>query len=320
MRIKQLLILLLLSSGVILGFEKTGTTSFQFLKVMTTARAYAMAGAYTTVANKSDAVFWNPAGLTTVETFSASAGYTDWFMDVAHYSFSAAYSYNNVGTFAVFGMFSDIGSIEETTVSGLGFVNGKYVPGLTGRTFSPSSMVFGISYARDLNDRFTFGINLKYAREDLVYQSAGVLIFDGGLTYKTGFKSIVIGAALNNFGPEVKFVDRGYPLPQTLSLGISSKIIGGDDPLLTDIGANSLILAYDMLQPRDYGQQHVIGMEYSFEEMFFLRSGYKFNGDQEGLSFGAGIEFKGYSVDYAYSDFGEYLDTVHRISIGINVN
>lgn len=320
MLLRKTILIICITATSLLGFEKVGTTSFQFLKVMTTARAYAMGGAYTSIANSSDAVFWNPAGITKLSNFGMTAGYADWFMDVGHYSFSAAYTMPDVGTFGAFALFSDIGTIEETTVANLGFVNGVYNPGLTGRSFSPSSMVIGLSYARDLNDRFTFGINVKYAREDLVYESAGVLIFDGGFIYNTGFRSIVIGASLRNFGPEVKFIDRSYPLPQTLTLGISTKLFGGVEPLIANTGKHSFLIAYDMEQPRDYDQQHNVGGEYSFDDMLFIRGGYKFNGDQEGLSFGGGLLYNGIKVDYGYSDFGEYLDSVHRFSLGFAIN
>ncbi len=318
-RIKYFFIILLACS-TLFGFEKVGTTSFQFLKVITTARAYGMGGAYTTIVNSSDAVFWNPAGLTKVNGLGVSAGYADWFLDVGQYSLSVAYTLDDVGTFGLFALYSDVGSIQETRVSALGFVDGKYNPGLTGRTFSPTSTAIGISFARDLNDRFTFGINAKYAHEDLIYKSAGVLAFDGGLIYKTGFRSIIIGASLRNFGPEVKFIDRSYPLPQTLSLGISTMLFSEADPLISDVGDHSLLVSYDMEQPRDFGQQHNFGMEYSFDNIFFIRGGYRFNGDQEGLSFGAGLFYGGYKIDYAYSDFGEYLDSVHRFSVGLNIN
>ena len=91
------IIVFLLSVSQASDFEKVGTTSFQFLKILTTARASAMAGAYSSIASGSDAVFWNPAGLTTVKNFNATIGYADWFMDVMHYSFSAAYTIEGVG-------------------------------------------------------------------------------------------------------------------------------------------------------------------------------------------------------------------------------
>ena len=317
---KYLLITLIFISGTAFGFEKVGTTSFQFLKVYPTARAMALGGAYCTIANTSDAVFWNPAGLTRVGNFSAFAGYVDWFMDAAHYSFSAAYTVDSWGTFAVFGVFTDVGASEVTRVSDLGFIGNNYNPGLTGETINPSSSVLGVSFARDLNDRFTFGINVKYVREDLIYKDADAIIFDGGLIYKTGFKSIVIGASLRHFGPEVKFIDKSYPLPQTFNIGLSTTLIGGDDPLIASVSGHKVLLSYDLIQPRDYDQQHAVGLEYDFGGMVYLRGGYIFNHDQESFNAGVGINFKGYKVDYAYSDYGEYLDSVHRISVGFSIN
>ncbi len=303
------------------AFEKVGTTSFQFLKVIPTARANAMAGAYVSIAGSSEAVFWNPASLVLVEQFSAGFGYVDWFIDVKHFSFSAAYTVDGVGTFAAFGMVADIGEIEETTVGALGFLgDGSYNPGLTGNVFSPRSTVLGISYGQAMNDRFSFGVTVKYAKEDLVYESADAIVFDAGLRYDTGFRSIIIAAALRHFGADIKFIDREYPLPQTLNIGISTYLFSPVDPLISSFGSQSLLLSYDLIQPRDFDQQHAVGLEYSFNGMLFLRGGYLFNGGQQDLSFGAGIDYSGYKVDYAYNSYGEHLGSVHRISVGVNFN
>jgi hypothetical protein len=319
--IKKLLIVTLFVLPVLTtnAFEKVGTTSFQFLKVIPTARAYGMAGAYVSIANTSEAVFWNPANLIMVENFSAAFGYADWFLDVKHYSFSAAYTLEGMGTFALFGMVADVGEIEETKVSSLGFLSdGTYNPGLTGNVFSPKSTVLGISYGLAMNDRFSFGITMKYASEDLVYESASAIVFDAGLRYDTGFRSIIIAASLRHFGGDIKFIDRKYPLPQTLNIGISSYLFAPADPLISSFGNQSLLLSYDLIQPRDFDQQHALGLEYSFNGMLFLRGGYLFNADQEDLSLGAGINYLGYKVDYAYNGYGEHLDSVHRITIGVN--
>ncbi|MFC2084552.1 PorV/PorQ family protein [Bacteroidota bacterium] len=310
----------LISSISIFSFEKVGTTSFQFLKVITTARAAALAGAYSTISNSSDAVFWNPSALSKLEGINATVGYANWFIDIAHYSFSVSYTVEGIGTFGFLGLLTDVGEIEETKVSALGFVNGVYNPGLTGKIIEPRASVFGLSFGKALNDRFSFGLTVKYAREDLVYESADAIIFDGGFIYNTAFKSIVIGATLRHFGPDVKFIDESYPLPQTFNIGISSYLLSPDDPLITTAGNHSLLLSYDLIQPRDYDQQHSVGLEYSFDNIIFLRGGYLLNSDQERINAGVGINYKGYKIDYAFSDYGEYLDSVHRVSIGLGIN
>jgi len=303
------------------GIDKVGTTSFQFLKVMPDARSTGMGEAFITVVNSSDAVFWNPAALTKVSNFDISSSYVQWFFDVAQISFSAAYNWEGIGQFGFQAMINDLGDIPVTRVDYLfREESGNYNPGLTGETISPGSQVFGISYAKQLTDKFSFGLTVKYAQEDLVAEKTSSIIFDGGLLYKTGYRSIEIGAALRHFGPEVKFVDKGYSLPQTFTIGISAELLSDIDPLLMHIDGQKLLLAYNLSQPRDYSQQHHIGLEYSFAGMFFLRAGYKLNFDEEGLSLGAGVNYSNIRVDYSYNDFGEFLDSIHRFTIGFSTN
>ena len=62
------------------------------------------------------------------------------------------------------------------------------------------------------------------------------------------------------------------------------------------------------------------GLEYNFSNMFFLRSGYKINKEEEDISFGAGLiipigKLK-LRVDYAYANFNHLMDP-QRISIGL---
>lgn len=313
-------LILLSFTNAQLPFGKVGTTSFQFLKVFPGARANALAGAFTTLADNSEAMFWNPAGLARVSGFDASAGYVGWFMDVRHYSFSAAYNWGDIGVFGFQGIVADVGDIEVTTVDRLGFVNGVYNPGLTGEVIRPSSMVLGVSFARNLTDKFAFGITVKYVREDLVYEKANALVFDGGLTFNSGFKSIVIGASLRHFGQEVKFIDKSYPLPQTFNIGISSYLISPNDPLITSLDNQSLLFSYDMIQPRDYDQMHSVGLEYGYDNMLYLRGGYSFNNDQEKLSAGLGLKYEKYRIDYSFNDYGDYLKSVHRITVGFEIN
>lgn len=315
-----LLILLLSFGNNVSAFEKVGTTSFQFLKVYSGARGSAMAGAFSAVAINSEALFWNPAGLANVKSFDASFGFVDWFMDVKHFSFSGGYNMGNFGTIGFLGVLSNVGDIEVTRVDQLGFINGIYNPGLTGEVISPSSLVLGVSYATFLTDKFAFGITAKYVNENLVYESAGALAFDAGLSFNTGFRSIVIGASIRHFGPEIKFIDKSYPLPQTFNIGISSLLISSDDPLLFNSTEHSLLVAYDMIQPRDYDQMHSMGVEYGFNDLIYLRGGYIFNGDQEGLSAGLGLKIQNYRLDYSFNDHGEHLEPVHRFTIGFEIN
>jgi hypothetical protein len=74
--------------------------------------------------------------------------------------------------------------------------------------------------------------------------------------------------------------------------------------------------------PNDGREKFHLGVSYSFEKMFFLRGGYKFNYDVQTFTFGAGMNYAfGESfgtVNYAYVDFGE-LTRVHMISLGFSL-
>jgi hypothetical protein len=329
---------LCISSGN--AFEKVGTTSFQFLKVMTSARYTAMGEAASATAFNSQAVFFNPAGLSYVKNIDVAADYLDWFLDISHMSFSAAYTVPGLGSFGLQALLTDVGEIRVTSVDALGFVGDKYL-GYTGEVIKPGAMVFGISYAKMLTEKFSFGLTAKYAHEDLGVKKTGNIMFDGGLIYNTGFKSIKLAATIRNFGPDVKYFDeeiitrydaendtsytqqytgKEYPLPQNFNIGISAYLISGGESLFMDSENQSLLVAFDMVQPRDFDQQYNLGLEYGFRNILFLRGGYKINYDSESFSLGFGIAYSGISVDYSYSDFGDYLDSVHRFSFGFAMN
>lgn len=304
------------------GIDKVGTTSFQFLKVTPDARSTALGEAYTSVVNTSEAVFWNPAALTRVDNIDVASSYVDWLLDISHFSIAAAYSIGNLGTIGFQAVLTDMGEIEETRVDHLFRLeeHGIYNPGLTGKTVQPGSMVFGLSFARRLTDKFSFGLTVKYAREDLVVQTASSVIFDGGVLFNTGFNSLTLSTVLRHFGPKITYYNKSYPLPQTLTLGLSGYLIAPESSFLMNSEASKLLFSYDLSQPRDYSQQHHVGMEYAFRNLFFLRTGYKINFDEEGLTYGFGIDYSGVRVDYSYNDFGEFLNAVHRFSVGFGLN
>ena len=321
MRAQKILICFFLSAFLSSGmaFEKVGTTSFQFLKIMTDARSTGMGEAFSASVNSSNAVFWNPAALTRVENIDASVSYLDWLLDISHSSFSFAYKWFGVGTFGVQGLFTNVGEIEVTTVEALGFVGDTYNPGLTGETITPGALALGLSFARELTDKLSFGITAKYVQEDLDVDKVNTVIFDGGLTFETGFRSLRLAAVVRHFGQEIKYVDKSYPLPQTFTIGISALLVAAENGFFLSSADHALLFAYDMSQPRDYDQQHHLGVEYSLKDFIFLRTGYKFNFDEEGVTFGFGLKKGGFRLDYSYGDFGVYFDAVHRFTLGFAI-
>lgn len=313
-----LLLLILIVQQV--DAQQVGTTCFQFLKVNPDVRSTAMGDALASTSNYSIAMFGNPAQLTDVTRVDVTLSHTQWFFDTKINAFAAAFRIGRLGTLGLHGMMVDMGEIEETTVAALGYDSqGNYNPGLTGRTLKPNSMVIGLSFARFLTDKFCFGLTAKLARQDLVESSASGIAFDFGLRYNTGFRTIILSAVMKNFGPNVKFEDEHFPLPQTMMLGFSTELMSTENALLINVPHQQLTLAFNMAQPRDYDQQYHAGLEYSFMDKVFLRAGYKINFDEEGLCYGAGMALSMFRLDYSFNSFGDYLEDVHRFSFGFAI-
>lgn len=307
--------------------QKVGTSSMQFLKVTPTARGAALGSAYAALGRGAEAVYWNPAGLTSAYRHDLLVERVDWFMDAAHYAFSYVAGLGTLGHVGVHVYVASMGDVEETRVDHLSFVDrgGRqvYNPGLTGHTFSPQSWVVGLSYARRLTDRFSAGLSVKYAQEDLYLSKAGVPLFDFGMTYDTNFRSLHLGASVVHFGPPVKFERDSYPAPMTFRIGAAADVIGVDGLAPVHSTVNRVTVSYDLIQPNDYDQQYAAGLEYAFVDRFFLRGGYQFNFDAESFSLGAGVRQPigalHVRIDYAYSDMGGILESVHRLGLRLHL-
>lgn len=335
-RIFTLTILLVLLSCTSYG-QKVGSTSMQFLKVMPCARATALGEAYTVWGTGAEAIFWNPAGLAILEKPEFSTTYINWLFDSQQGAVSYAQKIESIGSFGVQIQYVDFGEFEETT-NQRPYINDPERFGITGKTFRPFSYLLGISYARQLTEKFSLGGTIKYAHESLfngqtvvarinatdyeeVNTWANGLLFDFGIRYNTGYRSIHIGSVVQNFGGNVKYAKESHPVPLLFRFGIGADLIGPDGLIYTENQTNRFSMAFDLFHSNDYDQQEHIGLEYEFSGIFAVRTGYKFNYDSDGFTAGAGIKhsFAGlnFSADYSFGDMGTYLGNVQRISLGV---
>jgi hypothetical protein len=315
--------------------QKVATTSMQFLKVMPCSRGTALGDAYTTLASGAEAYFWNPAGMATAKGNELSVTYTDWILDTKIGAISFATPVSNIGIFGVGVQYVDYGTMDEA-VWASPWMDQENNPGLTGKTFRPFAMIAGVSYAKQLTDKFSMGVAVKYAYESLynghaaytmtsqgVYESVNTwgkgFLFDFGMHYNTGYKTVQVAISAQNFGADIKYAKETNPVPLQFRWGISADLMG-ENALLVENESNRITLAFDLFQPNDYAQQEHVGLEYTFNNLVSLRAGYKFNYDVEGLTLGAGVKTNltgvGLSFDYSYTPLSNYLGDVHRISIG----
>jgi len=313
--------------------QKLAQTGMKFLSVSLDARASAFGDAYTALETNSSAMFYNPASMARLEGIAdVTLGSTQFIADINYYNGAVAFAPFG-GDYGIFG----VSFVSVDYGDFLGTVRADNEQGfLDVGTFSPTAMAFGIGYAKALSEKFSVGANVKYVRQsmgtsvvsDLVtdpvqgYVSGtteenklDVLAFDFGVLYKTGFKSLNIGMSVRNFAREVKYKQDGFQLPLIFQIGASFNFA---DVLEVDRNEHSFLLTVDANHPRDYPEQILIGLEYTFMNILSIRGGYSAPNDERNFAAGVGLKKDigglDLGVDYSYTPFGIFND-VHRISL-----
>ncbi|PIQ09192.1 MAG: hypothetical protein COW71_07835 [Ignavibacteriales bacterium CG18_big_fil_WC_8_21_14_2_50_31_20] len=291
-------------------FKKTATSGFTFLQIPASARTASLGEASTALSDiNSDAVFRNPAALGfSTNLHSLSTSYAPWFADIKNYAFSYSYK-SEYGVFGIGVMVLDYGSIPRTVVG-----SGQKVFEIIG-DFKANSLVTGLSYAKKLNDKFSFGVTLKYVNEKIDIYNANNILFDGGVLYYTGLSSFRIAMSIQNFGIDSKFINDDFKMPAVLRLGAAIEAIG-------DMNSDyRLTMILEALHPNDGDERVSLGSEFSWHNIIMLRGGYKFFYDEESYSLGFGINPQigsPINFDFAYSDYNR-LGNIMRFTVQLGV-
>ena len=300
-----------------LGEQRAGTAAVTFLKIGVGARATALGGAYTALAQDATASYWNPAGLAQSDKNQVVLSHLDWLVDVDYEYAAYLHRLNDRIAVSAFVGFLHLADMPVTT---------EYHPYGNGEYFSYSDLVTGLSTSIKMTDRFSFGVTLKYVREDLAELYMNGLLFDFGTFYWTGFKTLRIAASVRNFGtdfqPNGTYVRReatgetiadyeSFSAPAIFTLGAAMDVYSHKRHTFTG--------ALQMNHPMDDSENFVIGAEYSWKKMFAVRTGFNGNNEENKWTFGAGAHFHIGStvlkIDYAYADFNHFSMT-QQITFG----
>jgi len=329
---------ILLAIAALAGLEakqvtKTGTTAATFLKVDVGARAVGMGSAYVSVVEDATAMYWNPAGLARVKENEAVFSHAKWIADIGMSYAGVAVNLGNLGNIGVCGQFETMDEMERTTI---------LQPDGTGEMFDAGSYAMGLSYARNLTDRFSIGMSAKFIHERIYHSTANGAAIDIGALFDTQFYGMKIGMSITNYGTKMRIGGRDMQTqmdPDPTVSGNNENItaymktdafdlpllfrVGASVDVLKGIGRSNLILAVNALHPNDDYESVNVGCEYMFNNIFSIRAGYKslFNDEsEEGLSLGAGMSYPigglRLILDYAYHDFG-VLNDIQKFTVGL---
>lgn len=294
---------------------KIGTAGAQHLRIPVGSRGTAMGGSVIANSSGLDAIYWNPAGVSSIEGTEVMWSNRQYIADIDINYFAAAHRF---GDFGVLGIDAKMLSVPDEMVRTVDFPEG------TGETFSSSFGVVGLTYSRTLTDRVSLGMNGSVVYEKIAEQTAMGLAFDIGFNYNPGWQNVTFGAVIKNFGPKMRYDGPGFDKPtntgddpNSLPHNTRTQSASYEIPSFVQLGAAWNVLQQERnslnvsgtFQSNNFSQDEWhVGAEYALDKKLFLRGGYVASKQTEylyGPSLGAGLKFRlgdsQWQFDYAWS-------------------
>lgn len=298
----------------VLGGQRAGISTAQFLKIGVGGRATALGDAFVAISDDASALYWNPAGLTQFTDNQVMFSYNQWIVDIDHNFFGAVFHLDETNTFGV--------SLTSLTMADMK-VTTEFAPSGTGEYFGFKDIGIAVSYSRKMTDQFSFGGTVKYIEETLDKLKMRGVMIDLGTYYWTGLGSTRFAVAVTNFGnnlaPDGEVILVGQRIKsdwQAFAPPTMFRIGFAFEPYQTDM--HKITTSIQLNHPNDNSENVSTGFEYTWNKMFFLRGGYKINVEEQNYSFGAGvnvpINIAQFTLDYAFANFTR-LGSAHRFSL-----
>lgn len=203
-------------------------------------------------------------------------------------------------------------------------------------TFHSYELAVSACYGTKVSENLSAGLTFKLIHSALapgvtvgLEQEEGkatTFAVDGGLIYDTPLKGLSLGAAVQNIGPDIHYIDAAQadPLPRNMKLGLAYRPVNTDYNKLTiaaDINKDLIDVGNDPFGKEFREAIKNIGLEYSYANFISVRGGYMIDYDYiprsgedvsgedydpsqwRGINYftlGAGINFKNFSFDFGY--------------------
>ncbi len=257
------------------------------------ARAASLGESFTAVQNDVAGLHYNPASLGTLESGHASFLYEKGLIEDAYGHFMIGAPLRSGGWALSVGYYNggEIALFDGTTESSV---------------IAQQDYTATVGYGRKFG-QVSLGLAGKYLRSELVERySADAYAGDIGLQMAVTPR-FNMGAALQNYGTELKFLEQGDSLPRTTRVGASYLLFSGQNPTTLFLDA-----PYYMNE-KEFAP--AAGLDVSFG-LFSVRAGYRKRSDINEYSLGAGFMLGRSSLDYAFGLANE-LDSTHRVSLAM---
>ncbi|MCH7769967.1 MAG: PorV/PorQ family protein [Bacteroidetes bacterium] len=297
-----------------LGGQRAGISTAQFLKIGVGGRATALGDAFVAIANDASSLYWNPAGLVQFDNDQVMFSHNQWVADINHEFFGAVYHFGKNHALGVSVIALTMDDMPVTT---------EFAPFGTGQFFGFSDLAIGITYSQKMTDKFSFGVTVRYMEETLDKLKMRGVMIDLGTYYWTGLGSTRFAVTVSHFGAEMapdgkinlvgnreKSDWQSFSPPTMFRIGFAFEPYENKEHKVTT--------SIQLNHPNDNSENFALAVEYVWKSLLSLRGGYKFNVDEQNISFGAGVDvpisIAKFTFDYSFVNF-ERLGSVHRFSI-----
>ncbi len=298
---KKAIIFILLGT-LLYADDNSGTTCAEFLKLNTSAKYASLAGAGSgDLSPDANSIWLNPATVAPLIHGEISISHTYYFQDISYDWMVFLHPVKNIGVFGIsaLGLYTSVQGMEDATTS---------------KNFGVYNYCGALTYSRYLSRHIFAGVNIKAIKMKIgSVSSQGLPVcFDAGILLDKFIGPLSLGISIHNAGgSKVKFVSEKSNLPQFLQAGV-------DYTIKPSIYHRIKILADAKFYNDDPISGH-FGVDYTYNEVLSLRAGIKTDTISDldlnsGITFGAGIKFLSFYVDYAYLNFSD-IGKTHQFSI-----
>ena len=271
--------------------SSAGTASGLILRFGMSAKVTGISGAFTGLANDENALYYNIAGLSNLNSGIISLNHLEWFQDIRVDNITFGYKFG-----------SNFGSAISISHMWMPSIQGFNEQGMETESFDVSSSIVNVGIGYRIVPGFSLGLGVKYFQDKLAeYNGAGVA-FDLGLHMKTVIPGFTLGLTVQNMGGNIIYDKKAQRIPITYRAGLAY-----------DIPNINLILSTDAVKSVDSDFVFNLGVDYNFVEYISARVGNRFSSNEAFTpSFGLGIQYnRQYFIDYAFYNLSD-LGTTHR--------